>query len=388
MRVPMRHCRWFPLVVVAAGMACGRVALGDEPRSSRSAGNSIQLPSGAVFKIESLETHPVWKQLFPPDRPFFVEQYPEGKLQGMHSRYMGRRDGASVMLHENGRLKMLAFYPGGHCEGPCRVWDEDAKIVLYALYKDDKKDGITCLLKDGAAWLVQEWNMGSLEHETVVARKGSGYLPVDDAQQLAEAQQRLSAVENERVKNDNELKEHMRQALVDTRERIEEVKDKVLTRVAHAQARASEERIRQEMDARVAAAGARSWGENRAGRVAGADEGLAGSDLKAANKNAAALTNEAKRELHNLSATFAKGSKEQYQFAMAALEAATRPERSRHPTHVSAKESHRQKTFVVTYRTHDGKTHTTDVHAPTAAEAKEKVRENEPRATFTNVKEK
>ena len=73
------------------------------------AGGSIRLPSGTVVKIGSFTAHPKWKQRFPPDQPFFAEKYAEENLKGMHSRYSGRLDGASVTLHENGNVKMLTY---------------------------------------------------------------------------------------------------------------------------------------------------------------------------------------------------------------------------------------------------------------------------------------
>jgi hypothetical protein len=90
-----------------------------------------------------------------------------------------------------------------------------------------------------------------------------------------------------------------------------------------------------------------------------------------------------------MDATFARGSKEQYRFAMAALEAAMPSESSGPKAYATGWESHRQKTFVVTYRSQDGKMHTVEIRAATAADAKQKVRENNhPRARFTEVKEK
>ncbi len=127
----------------------------------------------------------------------------------MHSRYSGRLDGASVTLHENGNLKMLEFYPEGQRQGAFRLWDEDKHLVLYSKYQDNKNDGITCLLKDGSPWLIQEWNKGNLQSETLVVRKGSDFVAVDDAQQLDEAQKRLSTVEKELTETESDLKKSL-----------------------------------------------------------------------------------------------------------------------------------------------------------------------------------
>ena len=106
---------------VALGVICLALSVaacfGEEKPVPPVAGGSIQLPSGTVVKIASFAVHPNWKQVFPPDRPFFAEKYAEENLKGMHSRYMGRLDGASVTLHENGKLKSVAFYPEGQHQG-------------------------------------------------------------------------------------------------------------------------------------------------------------------------------------------------------------------------------------------------------------------------------
>ena len=116
-------------VILALSVAA---CFGEEEPVPPVAGGAIRLPSGTVVKIASFTAHPKWKQSFPPDQPFFAEKYAEGNLKGMHSRYSGRLDGASAVLHENGKLKMLAFYPDGQQQGACRVWDEDQRMLLYS----------------------------------------------------------------------------------------------------------------------------------------------------------------------------------------------------------------------------------------------------------------
>ena len=234
------------------------------------ADDSIQLPSGTVVTVASFAAHPKWKEWFPPDQPFFAEKYGDENLQGMHSRYSGRLDGASATLHENGKLKMLAFYPGGQRQGPCRVWDEEQHMLLYSKYKDNKKHGVTCLFKDGAPWLIQEWDKGALQNETVVVHKGSGFVAVDNAEQLAKAKARLSAVEKDLAETESDLKTSLRKWFADEGDRIKKEKEKILTPVALAKHEAARQRIRQEADGRVAAAHpySRCWsGRRRRRRV-------------------------------------------------------------------------------------------------------------------------
>ncbi len=312
-----RCCGLQVLFILAGGLTLAHVSFGDEAQSPRSDGNSIQLPSGTVVKIASFAVHhPKWRDWFPADQAFFAEKYGDETLKGMHKRYKGRLDGASAVLHENGNLKMLAYYPDGQRQGPCRVWDEDQHMLFYAKFKDGKKQGVTCLFKNGTPWLIQEWDKGTLQNETVLVRKGSDYVAVDDAAQLADAQKKLSAVEAEVVDTDRDLKNSLRKWFADETDRFNNEKEKTLTKVARAQSKAREQAIRQEADARAAAA----HPYRKSGRVADADEGMATRDLKGANKNVKAVTGAAKHELSQMDNDITKHYKELYHFALAALE--------------------------------------------------------------------
>jgi hypothetical protein len=284
------------------------------------ADDSIQLPSGTVVRIASFATSPKWKQCFPADHAFFAEKYGEGNLKAMHCRCLGRLDGPSAILHENGSLKMLIYAPGGQRQGACRVWDEDRQMLLYSKYKDDKKHGITCLFKDGAPWLVQEWAHGALQNQTLVAKKGSGYVAVEDEYELAAAKKRLSAVERQRAADESDAKKSLTKWFSDQKSRYEKEKGKILEKVARAHHTANQQAIRQEQDARVAAAHTHRGGKDRVGRIANADKKMATRDLNAAKKNSRAVTKEAKQQLAEIDEKIAEHSKELYDFALAALE--------------------------------------------------------------------
>ena len=189
-------------------------------------------------------------------------------------------------------------------------------MLLYSKYNDGKKQGVTCLFKDGMPWLIQEWDKGTLQNETVLVRKGSDYVAVDDAAQLAEAQKKLSAVEAEVADTDKDVKNSLRKWFADETDRFNKEKEKALTKVARAQSKAREQRIRQEADARAAAA----HPYRKSGRVADADEEMATRDLKGASKNAKAVTGAAKHELTQMDKDITKHDKELYHFALAALE--------------------------------------------------------------------
>jgi hypothetical protein len=203
----------------------------------------------------------------------------------------------------------------------------------------------------------------------------------------------LSAAEKEVAENQSELKKTMRTWFAGASELAKKEKDKVLTRVAAAQSKERKQAIRQEADAQVAAAGRRWNGETLAGRVAGADEGFAAKGRKAAEKNLNATTAEAKNKLHEMNSDLEQGSRELYEFAMAALEAATRSEASEPKASTPSKEPDRKKTFMVTYQTakgrnHPSETHTDEVRASSADEAREIVHKQHPKARFKAIEEK
>ena len=284
------------------------------------ADDSIQLPSGTAVKIASFAAHPKWRESFPPDQPFFAEKYAEGNLEGMHARYSGRLDGASVTLHENGNLKVLTYYPEGQQQGSCRVWDEDKHMLLYSKYRDNKKHGITCLFKNDTPWLAQEWNKGDLESETVLVRKGSDFVASYDAKQLDEAKKKLATIETEVDETKSDLKKSLGKWFLDEKSRIEKEKDKILTKASTARGEARWSAIRKEQDERVAAYHTHPGGLDRVGMVGATDARIAAQHEKAADKNTKAVVGEAKRELTQIDKEITKHDKELYHFALAALE--------------------------------------------------------------------
>ena len=104
--------------------------------------------------------------------------------------------------------------------------------------------------------------------------------------------------------------------MADETDRFNKEKEKELKKVAGALSKANQQRIRQEADARAAAA----HPYRKSGRVADADEGMATRDLNGANKNAKAVTGAAKHELSQMDKDITKHYKELYHFALAALE--------------------------------------------------------------------
>jgi len=284
------------------------------------ADDSIQLPSGTVVKTASFGVHPKWKESFPPDHAFFAEKYGEGNLKGMHSRHGAGLDGASATLHENGNLKMLAYFPEGQQQGSCRVYDEEKHLLLYSKYKDNRKHGITCLLKNGDPCLVQEWDKGELQSESVLVRKGGDFVSADDPQQVAEAQSRLSVVEKELAETERDLKKNVMKWSTDERDHIEKAKGKTLTKLADAKSHVARQRARVEKLARIVGLHTHPGGLDRIGQEAAAEKRSAEGDLKTEEKNLKAVTKEAKRALEQIDEEIKNHNKQLYHFALAALE--------------------------------------------------------------------
>lgn len=302
--------------------------------------DSIQLPSGTVVKPASFVVRPKWKESFPEGSPFYAEKYPSGHLLGMYGRDSSKLEGAFASLHENGSLKILGAYANSLREGPYRVWDADKQMLLYSQYKENKKHGITCLFKNGVPWLIQEWKTGNMTSEAVfTSSKKKGWKSVEDPEQLADAKKKLSDIEETLKETDIDAKKHLREWFREEDERIRMQNVKIIRPVQKAEAEAREEAKRKE-SAEAARAGAAAVagrhpynpyhpsGANN--RVRGAaiatrnayarESNSAGSDLKAANKNANATANEAKNVLQKRDASIKEEYKDLYQFAMKMLD--------------------------------------------------------------------
>ena len=375
------------LVILATALTAGRVSRGDESPAAPPAGDSIRLPSGTAVKIASFAMNPKWRDWFPADHAFFVEKFSDETLKGMHSRYAGGLDGASVVLHENGNPKVLWFYRGGQRQGPVRLWDAEKRMMLYSNYEDSKRHGITCLFRDDTPWLAQEWDKGALQNETVLVRKGSDLVAVDDAQQLTQAHETLSAVKKGLSETESDLTKSVRKWFTDEGDQAKKIKERLLTKVAHAQSMVRKQQIRQEEARRIKGIHTHRDGSlDPIGHEALQEEKSATRDLKEAKKNLEAVSGEAKRELSQMDEKTKEHYKELYHFALTALEKSLPDRDVPPPPKVGAPDV--QKTFVVKFRAGNGKRHTQEILAATAEEAKEKWRERYPNAVLKSIEEK
>jgi hypothetical protein len=307
-----RRCLAF-LIVSPAVLICGRVCHGDKKSGPHAAAESIHLPSGTVVKLASLEAHPVWKQYFPPDHPWFAEKYADGKLRGMHGCYGAILNGPSAFLRGNGTVKVLAFFADGKREGECRVYDKNKQLVFFGRFKDDKQNGVTCLLKDGKPWLVQEWKTGSMTGETTLARKGNEFKPDGDATQLAEAKAELAGVERDLLTEVRELKMRLTASLTAAKQKIEDAKDNAAHR--YSLARTAAEHAQERLEA-----------VERRRRHDSDYQEQAAKDADAATKTAEEAAKQGKQQVKQavtqVKQAATKGSDALYKFALASLEKA------------------------------------------------------------------
>ncbi len=67
-------------------------------------------------------------------------------------------NGPALIVHANGRPKVLLRYSKNKRNGTLRCWDNAGFLVLLSEYKAGNKLGITCLCKEGHPVLIEEWD--------------------------------------------------------------------------------------------------------------------------------------------------------------------------------------------------------------------------------------
>ena len=281
------------------------------------------VPAGTSVKLPEFSVHPKWEQLFPPDHPFFVENYPDGTVQGMHARYLARLNGASATFHENGKLKSLAYYPDGVRQGGGYLWNEEQELAAYFHSKGGKVDGVVCLFKGNEPYLVQKWTDGALDKETLVSRKDGALVAVDGGDQLSPAHEALAGLMKEFTDSEKELNTHLRDSARAINEKIDEAKTHAARVTSAARMKADLARARHEADAATAAAHTGYRGrKDAAGRAASTDAGFSKQDANAATKKAQALASSERQKLNALASSLNGEAKELYVAALTALETA------------------------------------------------------------------
>ncbi len=140
--------------------------------AKRSGPLRIELPSKKVLSDSAPSfTAPVqWRQkFFPQGVDVYVARRGGNVVQGVFALNKSKPHGASATLHDNGRLKTIAFYSEGRLNGPVRTWTDEKQRLLYAEYRNGDKQGLVCLYRQEKPWLVQEWDRAKLQREYLVS---------------------------------------------------------------------------------------------------------------------------------------------------------------------------------------------------------------------------
>ncbi len=339
------------------------------------------------IKLPAFEIHAKWQQWFPADKPFFAEKYPEGNLQGMHLRYQSRLEGPSAMLHESGKLKSLAYYPGGTRQGSYRLWDEDGKMLFFGQFKDGKPHGVLCLFGEDDPCFVQHYDAGTLANETLVTRNGKSIVPVADAAKLDKARERMTTTLKQIDKEESDLRTRLREYVAKQSKTLDDAQMKAIRQAGATKLQADVQRARQEADVRTAAANTfRNGNKNRKGRTAAADARLAAQDRKATARQGGEITAEDKRKAGNVAEEQEGESKNLYDFAIAGLETAMPAE----SPSLRLAGSSATRTYLVSYQEagKNGDSHIDEIVATSPDDAKAKLRAYRPKAKIQKVTEK
>lgn len=185
----------------------------------------VTLPSGAVITASMLNlTKHEWDQAFPRDAPKYSDRFNDGELAVVVCHQEGRLQGGAASFYESARPKAFVVYDNSKRERALRIWNDEGKLVLYAEFRADRKDGLLCFLIDGKPAIIQEHEKGVPRSEYLVEFDNDEiHLVEADAatadesrkSRLSEAREQLAALETELVENERSLKQMVRKAYDD-----------------------------------------------------------------------------------------------------------------------------------------------------------------------------
>ena len=167
---------------------------------------AVKLPSGFALNDAVLEIPHDWlDRFFPSMDNVYANKYPNGKIQAIfHFGQQGKLDGHAATLYETGELQTLGSYTANSLDGPLRVWEKNKQRLLYAEYKRGKKQGVSCLFRDGLPWFVQDCDKDQVKSRYLV--KFTGVTPVvrpdkglsdPEKKELESAEQKLAELEEQ-----------------------------------------------------------------------------------------------------------------------------------------------------------------------------------------------
>ena len=125
---------------------------------------AVRLPSGRELTEHDLKplAPDEIRTKFPTDSPIFVLKPDEDRpAEGLFTyRFTAKKtkefDGPALVVHPNGRRKILLSYANHARHGKLRYWDADGTLVLLSEYKNGNKLGLTSLCEKGRPVLIEE----------------------------------------------------------------------------------------------------------------------------------------------------------------------------------------------------------------------------------------
>jgi hypothetical protein len=226
---------------------------------------TLHFPSGAELTEAKLGIPRNWQDtMFPKSVVVYVAKYPSDATKGVYGLKAAKLDGGAATLYEAGHLQTLAVYAKGRLNGPLKTWDEVGRRVLYAEYTAGRRDGLLCFFRDGAPWLVQEWDGDQARNEYLVQWQDAGPRIVPRAkmtkaehEERIDAMEKLAALQAAMGRTESQLKRDLAEWF---RKQDHEAKQKKF--VAGAGDRRDRERQRSAERAVKAEASARAWRES------------------------------------------------------------------------------------------------------------------------------
>jgi hypothetical protein len=142
----------------------------------------VKLDSGSVLSEVTIKLIDNWQSdFFPPGAPVVVAQFPNHTVNAILSLKLGRLNGPAVTLYEDGHLASVSTYETGELHGDFRLWDGDRHRVFFAQFARGKRDGVSCLFREGRPWLIQDWDKDEAQSQYLVVYKKKDMILVPEA---------------------------------------------------------------------------------------------------------------------------------------------------------------------------------------------------------------
>jgi antitoxin component YwqK of YwqJK toxin-antitoxin module len=171
-----------------------------------------------LFSYTIVQIPKEWPECnFAKDSAIRMSKYPNGEPKAMHSFLNAKLHGPSFLIAEDGNGRWAADYYDGNRHGSFRVWDENAKMALFAQYVRGGKKGFVCTFEDGMPWLVQEWDKDQKIEEYLIGWN-AGVPAISDTEslsnqaevaELARARTHLAELEDKLTDEETDVKREL-----------------------------------------------------------------------------------------------------------------------------------------------------------------------------------